>query len=204
MLPAMRRRLDAGVLAEEVVLLGRRQAGMRVGAADEAELERVDAELLLQLQAFLQRPPRIFPLDHAGLLRHAGEIGLIPFLELGELVGGRERGMRLAVTLDLGDLVHRLPARPRLGPFAGQRIAEERARARTSCRSTGCRYGEWPAASRRSSPPTPPSTSRDPRGSRCRRSSSAGPGRPFPCRRDRSRCGADCRRRRRCSSTRSR
>ena len=99
---------------------------MRVGAADEAELERVHAELLLELQALLQRAPRIFPLDHAGLFRHAGEVGLVPFLEVGELVGGGERGVRLAVALDLGDLVHRLPARPRLGPFAGQRIAEKR------------------------------------------------------------------------------
>jgi hypothetical protein len=47
------------VLAEKVVLLGCREAGMRVGAADEAELERVDAKFCLKFQPFLQRAPRI-------------------------------------------------------------------------------------------------------------------------------------------------
>ena len=87
-LPAVRVRLDARVLAEKVVLLGCREAGMRVGAADEAELERVDAKFCLKFQPFLQRAPRILAFDHSGRLRHARQIGGIPFLEPREFIGG--------------------------------------------------------------------------------------------------------------------
>ena len=43
-------------LAEEVVLLDGREAGVRVGAADHAELVGIHAELLFELQAVLAAP----------------------------------------------------------------------------------------------------------------------------------------------------
>jgi hypothetical protein len=64
-------------------------------------------------------------LQHAGLLRLADQIALIPALEAGELVGRRQRRLRLAVALDLGDLVERLPARARLCPLGRQRLSLE-------------------------------------------------------------------------------
>ena len=65
--------------------------------------------------------------------------------------------MRLAVALDLGHLVERLP------PLRASRHSRGRAasspskssRSRTSCRSTGCRCAGWPAPRRRSCPHSP-------------------------------------------------
>ena len=50
-------------LAEEIVLLDRSQAGVGVAAGSKAELERIGAELLLELEAVLQRLAGIFVLD---------------------------------------------------------------------------------------------------------------------------------------------
>ena len=120
----MRARLRPGVLAEEVVLLGGGERGVAVGRADHAELVGIDAELRFELEAGLQRGTRIFALQHLGLLRFAEvEVALVPQLVAGELVVGREVGMRLAVALDLRRLVERLPAGACLGVFRGQRLA---------------------------------------------------------------------------------
>ena len=113
------------MLAEEVVLFRGGETGMAVGAARQAELERVHAEQLLEFQALLQRATRIFALNHAGLLWHASQVGLVPFVEIGELVARRKRRMGLAVTLDLGSLLHRLPLCARFSPFARQRVARK-------------------------------------------------------------------------------
>ena len=83
---------------------------MAVGRADHAELVRVGPQLLLKHQPVFQRFAGIFVLQHLVLLgRGQVEVALIPGLIIGELVVRREEGMRFAVTLDLGDLVQRLP-----------------------------------------------------------------------------------------------
>ena len=103
-------RLGAAVLAEEVVLVGRREARVRVGRADHPELVRIHAELRLELQADLQRRARVLVLQHRLLFRHAHvEVELVPELVAGELVVRREELVRLAVALDLRHLVERLP-----------------------------------------------------------------------------------------------
>ena len=102
---------------------------MRVGRADHAELVGIDAELRLELQAVLQRRARILELQHLRLLGYAQvEVALVPALEIGELVVGREEGMGLAVALDLRRFVEALPLGARLGIFAVDRLAGERTR----------------------------------------------------------------------------
>ena len=83
---------------------------MGVGRADHAELVGIDAEFALELEAELQRRARIFELEHLRLLQLAQvEVALVPPLEIGELVVGRQEGMGLAVALDLRRLVETLP-----------------------------------------------------------------------------------------------
>ncbi len=101
------------MLAEEIVFLGRRQRGVAVGGADHAELVGIGAEPRLQHQAVLQRGARIFVGQHfRGLRPGEIQIGPVPGLVVGEFVLGRQEGMRLAVPLDLGHLVDRLPFVP--------------------------------------------------------------------------------------------
>ena len=120
---AMRAGLLRRGLAEEIVLLERGEAGVRVGAADEAELVGVRAELLLELEAVLQRRAGIFEFEHLLRLRHAAvEVALVPDLVVGELVVRREEGMRLAVALHLRRLVEPLPLRALLGILAVDRL----------------------------------------------------------------------------------
>ena len=89
---------------------------MRVGAADQSELVRIDAELGFQLEAVLERRARVFELEHLGLFRFAEiEIALVPALEVGELIVGREERMGLAVAFDLRHFVERLPAGAAVG-----------------------------------------------------------------------------------------
>ena len=122
----MRPGLDAGVLAEEVVLLDRGHRGVRVRAADHAELERVHAEFPLQQQAVLERLAGVFVLQHLGLLGlGAVEVGLVPLLVVGELVVGREERVRFAVALDLGGLDERLEPGPHRRQLLGERLAVE-------------------------------------------------------------------------------
>ena len=83
----------------------------------------IDAELGLELEAVLQRRARIFELQHLGRLGLGQvEIALVPALEIGELVVGRQEGMGLAVALDLRRLVEALPFGARLGIFAIDRL----------------------------------------------------------------------------------
>ena len=87
MLGALGPRLAGRVLAEEIVVVGRGERRVRVGRTDHAELVRVHAQLLLELQAGLQRRARVFALQHVGLLALAQvEIALVPELEAGEFV----------------------------------------------------------------------------------------------------------------------
>ena len=120
-------RLGGRRLAEEIVLLDGRKAGVRVGAADQAELVGIHAELGFQLEAVLERRTGVLEFQHLRLL-HLGEVevALVPALEVGEFVVGRKKRMRLAVALDLRGLVERLPAHAVLGIFAVDPLAGER------------------------------------------------------------------------------
>ncbi len=138
--------------AEEVVLLDGGEAGVRVGAADQAELVRIHAELRLELEAVLERGAGIFEFEHLLFLRGADvEIAFVPRLVVGELVVRREEGMRLAVALRLRGLVEPLPFRARLGILAVDGFAEGLDDRETSCRCSGCRCARWRARCRRSS-----------------------------------------------------
>ena len=98
---------------------------MRVAAADQAELVGVRAELLLELQAVLERRAGVLELEHLLLLGDAAvEVALVPDLEVGELVVRREEGMGLAVALRLRRLVEPLPLRARLDVLAVELLAE--------------------------------------------------------------------------------
>ncbi len=91
---------------------------MRVAAADKAELVGVRAQLRFEHEAVLERRAGIFKFEHVLRLRHAAvEVALVPDLEVGELIIGREVGMRLAGALGLGDLVEPLPLGARLHIF---------------------------------------------------------------------------------------
>src|SRR5262245_21662164 len=88
-------------LAEKVVLLHRREARMRVAAADQAELVRVCPELLLHLEPVLECRARVFELEHLLLLSDATvEVALVPELKVGELVVRRQE--RVGFTGALG------------------------------------------------------------------------------------------------------
>ncbi len=103
-------RLGAGVLAEEVVLLRRRQAGVAVRRADHSELVRVRPEFFFEHEATLQCFARVLLGQHLVRLAFGQiEVADVPGFVVGELVVGRQERMRFAVTLDLGDLVQRLP-----------------------------------------------------------------------------------------------
>ena len=122
-----RARLGGGGLAEEIVLFDRGEAGVRVGRADHAELVGIDAELVFQLETVLERRAGVLELEHLRLLEFAEvEVALVPALEVGELVVGREERMRLAVALDLRGFVEALPLRAGLGILAVDLLAGER------------------------------------------------------------------------------
>ena len=91
MLPAVWLGLYAGMLAKKVLLLDGRKRGVRVGAADHAKLEGINAKLLFKHKASLQRGPRILPLQHLRLFEFGSiEIRPVPSLIIGKLVVGRE------------------------------------------------------------------------------------------------------------------
>src|SRR5690606_10363026 len=64
----------------------------------------------------------VFVLEHPGLLGglFGAEVGVVPILEIGELVVGGQIGVGLAVPLDLGDLHQGLPAHAGLCVGLGQ------------------------------------------------------------------------------------
>ena len=119
--PALGTRLEGLELAEEVVFLGRREPRMRVRRAVRAVHERVGPKVARDPQARLQRLAPVLVLQGALGLGLQDQVAAIPEIPVGELVGGRQRRMRLALSLDLGDFVQRLVARPHLSPLAGHR-----------------------------------------------------------------------------------
>ena len=106
-------------LAEEIILLDGREAGVRIGAADQAELVGIHPELGFHLETVLERRTCVLEFQHLRLLDLSEiEVALVPALEVREFIVGRQKRMRLAVTLDLRGLVQRLPANAVLGIFA--------------------------------------------------------------------------------------
>ena len=80
--PALGRRLYPWMLAEEIILGDRGEGGVGVGAAGHPELEGVDAELLLELQADFQSGARILILKHFVLFElGAVQVGIVPGLD---------------------------------------------------------------------------------------------------------------------------
>ena len=96
-------RLRAGGLAEEVVLVRRRQRGVRVGPADHAELERVDAELRLELAGRSSAPSgrTRTGASPASSARCRSRLPLSQRSKSANSSLGDRNGMRLAVALDL-------------------------------------------------------------------------------------------------------
>lgn len=99
-----------GVLSPEIVVVGGGERGMRIGAADDAELKRIDAELGGEIEAGLERFANVFATHHflarrsvetsvaaigaarvgAGVVKDARPT--VPVLEIGEFVGRRKHG----------------------------------------------------------------------------------------------------------------
>ncbi len=80
MLPALWTRLLVDVFAEEVVLLDGGQRVMHVRAADHAELEGVDAQLLLMGEPLHQSASQVRIRPHLrrfGLVLH-GQVAVLP------------------------------------------------------------------------------------------------------------------------------
>src|SRR5262249_34894175 len=104
-----------------------RKTGMAVGAADQAELKGVRAQLLFQRQPSLERRPRVAAREHflGGLLK-ATQVYFVPDFEIGEFIVGRQSGMGFARSFGLGDLNDRLTAGPRLGVGTVDRFAAPR------------------------------------------------------------------------------
>ena len=101
--------------------------GVRVGAADQAELVGIDAELLFQLQTILQRRAGVLEFQHFRLLQLGQiQVALVPTFEVGEFIVGRQEGVRLAVALDLRRFIEWLPADAVLGILAINLLAGER------------------------------------------------------------------------------
>ena len=76
-------------LAEEIVLLDRREPGMRIGTADQAELVGIYAEFGFHLEAVLQRRTGVLEFQHFGLL-HLGqiEVALVPTFKVCKFIIG--------------------------------------------------------------------------------------------------------------------
>src|SRR6185295_20251160 len=73
----------------------------------------------------LVRPARVLVFEHVlGFRDAAVEITLVPDLKIGELIVGREEGMRFASPLGLCRLVEPLPLHPCLGICAVDFLAE--------------------------------------------------------------------------------
>ena len=123
----LRARLGGRGFAKEVVLFHGGESGVRIGAADHAELVGIDAEFGFQLQAVLECGAGILEFQHRRLLQFSQvEIALVPTLEVGEFIVRRKERVRLAIALDLRHFVERLPAHPVLGVFAVDLLAGER------------------------------------------------------------------------------
>ena len=183
-------RLRGRCLAEEILLLDRGEAGMRIGASDQAELVRVHPELGFHLEAVAQRRTPVLEFQHLGLLGDSEiEVALVPYLEVRKLIVRRQERMRFAVALDLRHLVERLPAHPVLGIFAVDTLAGERLDDREhDARCSDCRCARAREFRRRSFPRSSPSTSKGRADSGCRAAAASCTARPArPWRRRRAR-----------------
>ena len=108
--------LEHGDLAEIARLLRRGERGVRVGGTDDAELERVHAELGLELQPELQGRATVLVLEHLlGLGLAQVEVALVPGTVIGKLVVGRKDRVCFTVALDLCHFVQGLLALAALG-----------------------------------------------------------------------------------------
>jgi hypothetical protein len=96
-----------GELAGVVVFLVAARGVVRVGVADEPVLERIAVAGRFLRETVEQRLAREAAAAVLGALG-IGRQRVVPLLEAGELVVGRQRGMRLRGALDLRDLVQRL------------------------------------------------------------------------------------------------
>ncbi len=106
-----RRGFGAKELAEEIPFLRSRKAGVAIGAANQAELERILPRLVFVQQPLQEARAGIFIGQHVFRLgRGAVDVGGVPGLEIGEFVGWREHRMGLAVAFYLGHFEQRLPA----------------------------------------------------------------------------------------------
>ena len=171
---------------------------MRVGAPGQAELERVHAQGLLQHQAALEARAEVFARQHLGrvLDRHV-KIAPVPLFVVGELVIGRQAGMRLAIALHLRRLVQALPLGAGLGIGAVQGRAFGKVVLQGEHHAAGevavVRNGQHAAAGLVLVVLHPgPEVARVRCCQAAARSCRARPVRPSPARRGRSRCGAGC------------
>ena len=87
-----------------------RKRGVRIGRTDHAELEWVRPDLLLILEAALERLARVLARQHVRCVDGSPKATLVPGFEIRELILRREHRVRFAVALHLGDFVDRLPA----------------------------------------------------------------------------------------------
>ena len=145
--PTLRRRQSVGKLTEEVVLPLADHARMVIAAANHAELVGVGSELGFQLQSQLERRAggNCLPARCSPTARIVPKVNVPPAFEIGEFVGRREEGMRLAVALDLRHLHERLVADARLGigPVHGLSFVGLRREHEARAQVAGC--AGWPA-----------------------------------------------------------
>ena len=121
---ALSARLGFGKLAEEVVLLRGGEAVVAVGAADQADLEGIDAQFRLVGEPQLEGAAAVLVLQHPVFLGcAAADVVPIPVLEIGKFVVRRQERMRLAIALDLGDFVNRLPTGAETRVLRANRLA---------------------------------------------------------------------------------
>ncbi len=76
-----------GKLTKEIVFVGRGHTRVRIGAADQAKLERVNAQIGFVAQALFECRATVLILQHIGCFSLSeGNIALIPGFVIGELI----------------------------------------------------------------------------------------------------------------------
>ena len=97
----------------------------RITAAGHAEFVGVGAELLFKFESQLQTRTGVLEFEHFLFLGDAAvKIALVPALKIGELIVGREEGMRFTIAFGLSDLVEPFPLGAVLHVLAVDRFAE--------------------------------------------------------------------------------
>jgi hypothetical protein len=99
---------------------------VRIAAADHSELEGIRTQAGSEIEPQAQRRARVLEGKLRAVIGASPEVGDVPGLVVGELVVGREQGVRLAVALVLGDLEQRLPARASRSVLGAERLAPHR------------------------------------------------------------------------------